>query len=65
MLMNDMARCMGMTQTFCGMPVFCPWRQKCARFVDQDTGGPNTVKFAYLCEEGNDSYIPTEKPRDK
>ena len=60
MLMNDMARCLDITHTSNGLPVHCPWAQKCARYVERNTGGPNTVKYGYLCEDLENAFLPVE-----
>lgn len=64
-LLNDMARCEGGEQLLpTGTYAPCYRRETCARYVERYTGGPRTMTYAYLCSEGDDSYIPAEKPHD-
>lgn len=60
-LLYDMARCQGTFETR-GQKVinYCPRRRECARYVERNQGGPRTMTYAYLCSEGDDSYIPVE-----
>lgn len=68
MLLNDMARCQGLYRTEIMAGVDHSWvckrRNTCARYVERNQGGPRTMTYAYLCSEGDDSYIPAEKPND-
>lgn len=64
-LLNDMARCEGWRETK-GQKVvsYCPRRRECARYVERRQGGPRTGRFAYICMDGVDEYLPVEKPND-
>lgn len=63
-LLYDMARCQG-HKTNADTETLCAFRYSCARYVERHQGGPRTMTYAYLCADGDDSYIPAEKDRDK
>ena len=63
-LLNDMARCAGEKPEQNMDYGVCTRRNDCSRYVERNTGGPRTMTYAYLCSEGDDMYIPTEKPND-
>lgn len=62
-LLNDMARCMGYLNVN-GEEYQCEKRETCARYVERRQGGPRTGRFAYICLDGVDEYIPVEKPNE-
>lgn len=63
-LLNDMARCQGRKKMSRDTDLICGSRQSCARYVERLDGGPRTMAYAYLCSDGDDRYIPAEKPND-
>lgn len=69
-LLNDMARCHGIKKidenraTGVRFEWQCTRRKTCARYVERNQGEPRTMIYAYLCSEGDDSYIPAEKAND-
>lgn len=69
-LLNDMARCQGVDKVHSDkvsgvyFEFICTIRNHCARYIERNQGGPRTMTYAHLCCEGDDSYIPTEKPND-
>ena len=63
-LPNDIGRCQGSKDLRHNVIAICDRRETCARYVERHTGSERTPNFAYLCIEGDDSYIPAEEPND-
>lgn len=63
-LLHDMARCQGEKELPSNRTQLCIRRNHCARYVERNQGGPRTMKYWYLCSEGDDNYIPV-KPDGK
>lgn len=60
MLLNDMARCIGEKPAHFMNYGVCTRRHECARYTERNSGGPRTMMYAYLCDDG-DMYIPVKK----